>query len=175
MHRFPSSLGMFLRTAPRGGWGPAAPFNMCFVYQDRGPSPFIPNGRAHSSYALSSLAEDETEIKSGLRQSLLMRPHSPEQIVRELSLEDRERFEQFVLPHVDAAFNLARWRLRERSDAEDVTQDALLRANRFFWSFHGSDARAWLMKIARNRLAAGNNGILRRLGRRPCRPGTAPH
>jgi DNA-directed RNA polymerase specialized sigma24 family protein len=94
--------------------------------------------------------------------------------VRELSLEDRERFEQFVLPYVDAAFNLARWLLRERSDAEDVTQDALLRANRFFCSFHGSDARAWLMKIIRNRLAAGKNGILRRLGRRPCRPGTAP-
>jgi len=75
---FPSFLGVLLRTAPRGGWGPAPPFNMCFVYQDRGPSPFIPNGRAHSSYALSSLAEDETEIKSGWRQSVLMRSHGPE-------------------------------------------------------------------------------------------------
>jgi DNA-directed RNA polymerase specialized sigma24 family protein len=94
--------------------------------------------------------------------------------VRELSLEDWERFEQFVLPHVDAAFNLACWLLGERSDAEDVTQDALLRANRFFWSVHGSDARAWLMKIARNRLTARENGIVRRLGCRSCRPGTAP-
>ena len=50
-----------------------------------------------------------------------------------------------MLPH--AAFNLARWLLRERSDAEDVTQGAMLRAIRSFWSFHGSDARAWLMKI----------------------------
>jgi len=69
--------------------------------------------------------------------------------VRELGLEDRERFEQFMLPRVDAAFDLARWLLRERSDAEDVTQAALLRAIRSFWSFHGSDARAWLMKIVR--------------------------
>jgi len=61
--------------------------------------------------------------------------------VRELGLEDRERFEQFMLSHVDAAFNLARWLLRERSDAEDVTRGAVLRAIRSFWSFHGSDAR----------------------------------
>jgi len=55
--------------------------------------------------------------------------------VRELGLEDWERFEQFVLPHVDAAFNLARWLLRERNDAEDVTQDALLRAKPFLLEF----------------------------------------
>jgi RNA polymerase sigma-70 factor (ECF subfamily) len=70
--------------------------------------------------------------------------------VSELGLEDRERFEQLVLPHVDAAFNLARWLLRGRTDAEDVTQDALLRAYRFFRSFHGGDARAWLLQIVRN-------------------------
>ncbi len=68
----------------------------------------------------------------------------------ELSLEDRERFEQLVLPHVDAAFNLARWLLRGRSDAEDVAQEALLRACRFFGGFNGGDARAWLLQIVRN-------------------------
>ena len=68
----------------------------------------------------------------------------------ELGLEDRERFEQLVLPHVDAAFNLARWLLRGRSDAEDVAQEALLRACRFFRGFHGGDARAWLLQIVRN-------------------------
>jgi RNA polymerase sigma-70 factor, ECF subfamily len=70
--------------------------------------------------------------------------------VFELSVEDRERFEQLVLPHVDAAFNLARWLLRGRSDAEDVAQEALLRACRFFGGFNGGDARAWLLQIVRN-------------------------
>jgi RNA polymerase sigma-70 factor (ECF subfamily) len=70
--------------------------------------------------------------------------------VSELGLEDRERFEQLVLPHVDAAFNLARWLLRGRTDAEDVAQEALLRACRFFRGFHGGDARAWLLQIVRN-------------------------
>lgn len=68
----------------------------------------------------------------------------------ELSVEDRERLEQLVLPHVDAAFNLARWLLRGRSDAEDVAQEALLRACRFFGGFNGGDARAWLLQIVRN-------------------------
>ena len=68
----------------------------------------------------------------------------------ELSVEDRERFENLVLPHVDAAFNLARWLLRGRSDAEDVAQEALLRACRFFRGFNGGDARAWLLQIVRN-------------------------
>jgi RNA polymerase sigma-70 factor, ECF subfamily len=70
--------------------------------------------------------------------------------VSELGLEDRERFEQLVLPHFDAAFNLARWLLRGRTDAEDVAQEALLRACRFFRGFHGGDARAWLLQIVRN-------------------------
>jgi len=70
--------------------------------------------------------------------------------VSELELEDRERFEQLVLPHVDAAFNLARWLLRGRADAEDVAQEALLRACRFFRGFQGGDARAWLLQIVRN-------------------------
>ena len=68
----------------------------------------------------------------------------------ELELEDRMRFEQLVLPHIDAAFNLARWLLRGRADAEDVAQEALLRACRFFRGFHGGDARAWLLQIVRN-------------------------
>ena len=68
----------------------------------------------------------------------------------DLDAEDRLRFEQLVLPHVDAAFNLARWLLRRREDAEEVAQEALLRACRFFRGFHGGDARAWLLQIVRN-------------------------
>jgi RNA polymerase sigma factor (sigma-70 family) len=67
-----------------------------------------------------------------------------------LDSQDRVRFEQLVLPHLDAAFNLARWLLRNRADAQDVTQEAMLRAVRFFRGFHGGDARAWLLQIVRN-------------------------
>jgi len=67
-----------------------------------------------------------------------------------LELDDRDRFERLVLPHQDAAFNLARWLVRSRSDAEDVVQDAMMRAYRFFAGFHGGDARAWLLQIVRN-------------------------
>jgi RNA polymerase sigma-70 factor (ECF subfamily) len=59
-------------------------------------------------------------------------------------------FEEAVLPHLDAAYNLARWLTRNEQDAEDVVQEAYLRAFRFFASFRGGDARAWLLKIVRN-------------------------
>lgn len=67
-----------------------------------------------------------------------------------MDAEERQRFEQLVLPHVDAAFNLARWLLRRREDAEEVVQEALLRAYRFFTGFHGENVRAWLLQIVRN-------------------------
>jgi RNA polymerase sigma-70 factor (ECF subfamily) len=67
-----------------------------------------------------------------------------------LDPQDQVRFERFVLPHLDAAFNLARWLLRSRADAEDVAQEAMLRSYRFFPGFHGGDARAWLLQIVRN-------------------------
>lgn len=66
------------------------------------------------------------------------------------TVQDREQFDQLVLPHLRAAFNLARWLLRSREDAEDVTQEALMRAFRFFSGFRGTDARAWLLQIVRN-------------------------
>src|SRR6202040_1558331 len=61
-----------------------------------------------------------------------------------------ERFEQVVLPHLDAAYNLARWLMRSPADAEDAVQEACLRALRFFDGFRGGDSRAWLLKIVRN-------------------------
>jgi RNA polymerase sigma-70 factor, ECF subfamily len=60
------------------------------------------------------------------------------------------RFEQLVLPHLDAAYNLARWIVRNTHDAEDIVQEAYLRAFRFFVGFQGDDARAWMLKIVRN-------------------------
>jgi RNA polymerase sigma-70 factor (ECF subfamily) len=59
-------------------------------------------------------------------------------------------FEQLVLPHLDAAYNLARWLTRREHDAEDVVQDAYLRAFNAFDRFHGGDARCWLLTIVRN-------------------------
>jgi len=59
-------------------------------------------------------------------------------------------FEQTVLPHLDAAYNLARWLTRNDQDAQDMVQEAYLRAFRFFPDFRGGDAKAWIMQIVRN-------------------------
>ena len=60
------------------------------------------------------------------------------------------RFEQSIMPHMDAAYNLARWLTREDLDAQDVVQDAYLRAFKFFGGFRGGNSRAWLLRIVRN-------------------------
>jgi len=61
-----------------------------------------------------------------------------------------QTFEEVALPHLDAAYNLARWLTRNERDAEDVAQEAYLRAFQHFRSFHGGDARPWLLTIVRN-------------------------
>jgi RNA polymerase sigma factor (sigma-70 family) len=63
---------------------------------------------------------------------------------------ERGRFEQALLPHVAAAYNLARWLTHDDHDAEDVVQEAYLRALKSFGGFHGTDGRAWLLAIVRN-------------------------
>ena len=59
-------------------------------------------------------------------------------------------FEAMMLPHLDAAYNLAKWLLRNEEDAQDVVQEAYLRAFKSFAGFHGSNGRAWLLTIVRN-------------------------
>jgi len=59
-------------------------------------------------------------------------------------------FEQVMLPHLDAAYNLARWLVRDPSIAEDVVQDAYERACKYFAAFRGGSGRAWLLQIVRN-------------------------
>src|SRR5215469_18459569 len=59
-------------------------------------------------------------------------------------------FDQAVLPHLDAAYNLARWLTRNDQDAEDVTQEACLRAFKYWKGFSGRDSRSWLLAIVRN-------------------------
>ncbi len=61
-----------------------------------------------------------------------------------------KRFEQLALPHMDAAYNLARWLTRNDADAEDVVQEAFLRAFRFFDGYRGGSERAWLLTIVRH-------------------------
>ena len=60
------------------------------------------------------------------------------------------RFEREVMPHLDAAYNLARWLLRDPHDAEDAAQEATLRAYRFLDTFRGGNSKAWLLAIVRN-------------------------
>jgi RNA polymerase sigma-70 factor, ECF subfamily len=70
-----------------------------------------------------------------------------------VSLDEKTRlalFEQTIVPHLNAAYNLAAWLTRNKDDAEDVVQEAYLRAFRFFGGFHGGDGKAWLLTIVRN-------------------------
>jgi RNA polymerase sigma factor (sigma-70 family) len=65
-------------------------------------------------------------------------------------IDQRSRFEEATLRHLDAAYNLARWLTRDASDAEDVVQESYLRAYKFFDRFRGGDSRSWILKIVRN-------------------------
>jgi RNA polymerase sigma-70 factor (ECF subfamily) len=62
---------------------------------------------------------------------------------------ERRSFDEIILPHLDAAHNLARWLVRDTDEAEDVAQEACLRAFRYFDTFRGGNARAWLLAIVR--------------------------
>jgi RNA polymerase sigma-70 factor (ECF subfamily) len=63
---------------------------------------------------------------------------------------DAALFSRIALPHLDAAYNLARWLVRDPAAAEDVVQDAMVRALNYFASFRGENPRAWLLSIVRN-------------------------
>jgi RNA polymerase sigma-70 factor (ECF subfamily) len=69
----------------------------------------------------------------------------------EINPESRLRlFEEIILPHLNAAYNLARWLTRNEHDAEDVVQEAYLRAFRFFDGYRGGEGKSWLLEIVRN-------------------------
>jgi RNA polymerase sigma-70 factor (ECF subfamily) len=69
---------------------------------------------------------------------------------RSVALARDASFDDVVVPHRDAAFRLARWLMRNEHDAEDVVQEALLRAFRYFRTFTGGDGRGWFLRIVRN-------------------------
>ncbi len=65
-------------------------------------------------------------------------------------MSDHSRFEELVLPHLNAAYNLARWLTRDVNDAEDIVQEACIRAMKYVGSLTGDDARAWFLTIVRH-------------------------
>ena len=64
--------------------------------------------------------------------------------------EQQTQFELVMMPHLDAAYNLARWLAGNDHDAKDIAQEAFLRALRFFDGYHGGNSRSWLLTIVRN-------------------------
>src|SRR3989440_2705677 len=89
----------------------------------------------------------QTESTSG---SAVLADASKVPRVHTAAKEDLASFEEALLPHLDAAHNLARWLLRNEQDAQDVVQETYLRAFKSFDGFHGSNGRAWLLTIVRN-------------------------
>jgi RNA polymerase sigma-70 factor (ECF subfamily) len=108
---------------------------------------------------IATAAVDSIE-GSGEHASATEGPESHRKIVKFIVLKNSEpdhakraelaSFEEAMLPHLDAAHNLARWLLRNEQDAQDVVQEAYLRAFKSFGGFHGSNGRAWLLTIVRN-------------------------
>ncbi|HEV3310665.1 MAG TPA: sigma-70 family RNA polymerase sigma factor [Chloroflexota bacterium] len=75
--------------------------------------------------------------------------HVAEKRSSDLTPDERRQFEQATMPHLDAAYNLARWLTKDQHNAEDVVQEAYYRAARYFGSFRGGDGRAWLLSVVR--------------------------
>src|SRR5437588_6584347 len=89
------------------------------------------------------------DLESGAKivKFAILKKHQEQDAAQEHELAS---FEETMLPHLDAAHNLARWLLRSEQDAEDVVQEAYLRAFKSFGGFRGSNGRAWLLTIVRN-------------------------
>jgi RNA polymerase sigma-70 factor (ECF subfamily) len=89
--------------------------------------------------------QDKTERTTSDQEEAALANDKPLPTPRQLAL-----FEQVILPHLDSAYNLARWLTGSDHDAEDAVQDAYLRALEFFGSFRGGDGRPWLLAIVRH-------------------------
>ncbi len=117
--------------------GARAAYGTCFICADQQGARVIPDSRANRLFSNFVTLREDLGIKSPSRRFMPVSGSDQEKGSDVLEAQDRARFEQLVLPHLDAAFNLARWLLRSRADSEDVAQEAMLRAYRFFRGFHG--------------------------------------
>src|SRR5437660_2346038 len=90
---------------------------------------------------------EDLESSAKIVKFAILKKHQEQDAAQEHELAS---FEETMLPHMDAAHNLAKWLLRNEEDARDVVQEAYLRAFKSFGGFHGSNGRAWLLTIVRN-------------------------
>src|SRR5882724_2300667 len=90
---------------------------------------------------------EDLESSAKIVKFSILKKHQEQDATQEHELAS---FEETMLPHMDAAHNLAKWLLRNEEDAQDVVQEAYLRAFKSFGGFHGSNGRAWLLTIVRN-------------------------
>src|SRR6184192_1154204 len=90
---------------------------------------------------------EDLESSAKIVKFVIPKKHQEQDAAQERELAS---FEETMLPHMDAAHNLAKWLLRNEEDARDVVQEAYLRAFKSFGGFHGSNGRAWLLTIVRN-------------------------
>ena len=100
--------------------------------------------RLKAAYVTSS---EDSDSSAKIVKFSVVRGHQEQEAAQE---EEVASFETLMLPHLDAAYNLARWLLRNEDDARDVVQEAYLRAFKSFGGFHGSNGRPWLLTIVRN-------------------------
>ena len=100
--------------------------------------------RLKAAYVASS---EDSDSSAKIVKFSVVRGHQEQQAAQE---EAAASFETLMLPHLDAAYNLAKWLLRNEDDARDVVQEAYLRAFKSFGGFHGSNGRPWLLTIVRN-------------------------
>jgi RNA polymerase sigma factor (sigma-70 family) len=105
--------------------------------------PFVPQIPLHAVPWRATARDPRTRQHEAETRGLVSGPTLQETAKAEI-------FEETILPHLDAAYNLARWMLRNDQDAQDVVQEASLRAYRFFDGYRGGDAKAWLLAIVRN-------------------------
>jgi len=90
---------------------------------------------------------EDLESSAKIVKFAVLKKHQEQDAAQERELAS---FEETMLPHMDAAHNLAKWLLRNEEDARDVVQEAYLRAFKSFGGFYGSNGRAWLLTIVRN-------------------------
>src|SRR5436189_4305817 len=90
---------------------------------------------------------EDLESSAKIVKFAVLKKHQEQDAAQEHELAS---FEEAMLPHMDAAHNLAKWLLRNEQDAQDVVQETFLRAFKSFGGFRGSNGRAWLLTIVRN-------------------------